>query len=41
MIESIDVDKVNEVKESFKANDGSINYGVVPKKKRSKSLNDE
>lgn len=41
MLDSVDIERVNEVKETFRANDGSITYGVVPKKKRSKSLNDE
>lgn len=40
-IESIDIEKVNEVRDSFKAIDGSITYGVVPKKKRAKSIKDE
>ena len=41
MIDSIGVEGLNEIKESFRSNDGSINYGIVPKKKRSKSINDE
>jgi hypothetical protein len=41
MLDSVDIERVNEVREAFRANDGSITYGVVPKKKRSKSLNDE
>ena len=41
LLENAQIEEMHDVQETFKANDGSINYGIVPKKKRSKSINDE
>lgn len=41
LLENARIEEMHDVQETFKANDGSINYGIVPKKKRSKSINDE